>query len=138
GVHIGAVRPGEREIEVPLLQTRSWGTANRFVDSMSPSHDLRWLEIDGGPYPNGVALHVAPMGATPRWAVDSLGDREVVHVEGTRWVAPDPTVYSAETVEFSGSNTSPVTLTNAGAGVPPRGLGGHAWTMWVWMSQSSA
>src|SRR5690625_1716533 len=131
GVHVGSVSASHRELRAPLLQCRSWSVANQFVASMVPSAGLEPLVIAGGPYGDPVVAFVAPMGAAPRWDVDSLGDREVVHVEGARWVAPDPTLYSEEVFPFTheGGRKGGFVHVNAGTGVPPRGLGGFAWTV---------
>lgn len=131
GEYVGRIRPVGRTVEVPLLQCRSWETAAAFEASMVPGGTPGFLEIGGGPYSDPVGVYAYPTGAAARWDVDALGDREVVHVDGAGWFAPDPTIYSAaQTVRESGVRTGNWNVpawTNPGRGVPSRGLGGHAW-----------
>lgn len=133
GGHYGVPTVRPRVVEVPLLQCRDFDVAEAFVASMQPSREPLPLRIEGGPYTDKAVLFVHPEGAAATWDVDALGDREVVHVEGTRWVAPDPTIYDAEPTSFSGSATSGSPFSrsweNPGRGVPPEGLGGRAWTV---------
>lgn len=131
GTFLGRGVVSSRTIQAGTLQASDWGVAREFVSAMWPTPELQPLVYRGPAYSKDVRLYVAPQGAALK--IDAGGQSlDTIHIGDTTWIAPDPTIYSDDTTVETGTVTSsaPSTVewTNPGFGVPPYGLGGHAWT----------
>lgn len=127
GQHVGRSVPGPRVIEAEgwSLESQTLSTLAERMGASAELLPLQWRGLGWGP--RELQTYVVP--AALDWDIGPHSTVDVVEGVRCQWLAPDPTVYSVETVPFAGVDQAPARYTNAGTGQPPRGLGGHAWTV---------